>query len=79
MFGKEKMGIRKKAMESMMEEGPAIAIKIKSKAEAPESPEQMEKEGYESFMVTPEEKEMILSMRKQTGGDMGESEEMMEA
>lgn len=57
MFGK-KMDIRKKAIDSMMasEEAPVLMKK-------PKPEEENEKEGYESMLVTPEEKEMILQSR----------------
>lgn len=75
--------LRRKAMESMMKEGPAIAIKIAKKSVmSPESemaeqaePEQMDESGFVSMMVSPEEKKMILEMRK-GGGDQEEEMEM---
>jgi hypothetical protein len=62
-----KSQMRMKAMDKMMKDKPSIAIKIK------ESPDGME-DGMISMPVTPEEKEMILSMRAEKEG----SEEMSE-
>lgn len=74
MYGMDaKKMMRKKAMDSMMKEGPSIAIKIAKKSieeeSAPEEMMQDKEGGLVSMMVSPEEKEMILSMRK---GDKGE-------
>lgn len=71
-----KMMIRKKAMDSMMKEGPAVEYKKKpqpmmdemdlevggDEMEDEQSPEEM---GFVQFMVSPEEKQMILNARKQ--------------
>jgi hypothetical protein len=82
---KNKNSMRKKAMDSMMKEGPAMSFKKKpamgidpeemsdpedlldgGKDEAQE--EQAEQAGYQSFMVSPEEKAMILQMRQKKKG-----------
>lgn len=65
----DKMMIRKKAMDQMMREKPELPIKKK-----PEPMMGQEQEGFESFMVTPEEKEMILEMRKAKGGGAQEED-----
>lgn len=81
MFGKDKKSeMRKKAMDLVMREGPSIAVKI-SRKPAGEMPEEMgmekememegaqdqgdEQQGFVSFMVSPEEKQMTLEHRKQ--------------
>lgn len=80
MFGKDKkMEMRKKAMDLVMREGPSIAVKISRKPSGG-MPEEMgmdqemegmeageekgEEQGFVSFMVSPEEKQMILEHRK---------------
>ena len=67
MFG-NKMSIRKKAMESMMKSESPIAMKKKPMME--EMPEEggAEKEGYEAVMLSPEEKQMIMELRKKAKG-----------
>lgn len=76
-----KMMLRKKAMDSMMKEKPSIPIKKRpvpgmehahegsdaEEASESQGQEDAEKQGYESFMVSPEEKQMILTMRKKMG------------
>lgn len=61
MYG-NKMNLRKKAMDSMMREKPAMEFKKRSSPEMG-GEENGEESGMISMMVTPEEKEMILSMR----------------
>jgi hypothetical protein len=74
----DKMNVRKKAMEQMMREKPEISIKPKDSMESEEMDGiEAEKEGYESFMVSPEEKKMILALREKAGVG-GESEESSE-
>ena len=71
----DKMMMRRKAMEQMMKEEPGISIKIKSKMEDEMPEEEMsedEKGSYVQMMITPEEKAMIMKMRK---GEPMESEE----
>lgn len=70
MHGPNKMMVRKKMMDSMMKEKPMGEFKKPS----PQVEMGSDQEGYESFMVTPEEKDMILSMRKQGSGDHQSSE-----
>jgi len=77
-YGMDKKNmLRKKAMESMMKEGPSIAIKIAKKDMMDEEPEMNEmgmlkgekKEGgFLSMMVSPEEKDMLMMMRKKKMG-----------
>lgn len=79
MMDKKSM-LRKKAMDSMMKEGPSIAIKIAKKSivePQSESMEGQEKEGgLVSMLVSPEEKKMIEEMRN--GGGEEQSPEGME-
>lgn len=72
-----KMALRKKAMDAMMKEAPSMQYKKKAMPQEMQmqEPEQEnesgmenEQEGYEQFMVTPEEKQMILEMRMKKGG-----------
>jgi hypothetical protein len=63
MIGK-KMDVRRKAVESMLEEGPALSIKSKAaRAGEVDDAEKLAQEGYMQMMVSPEEKAMILKMR----------------
>jgi len=75
MFGMDKSKLRLKAMDKMMKEKPEISIAIE-KGEMGEEEMGMDgmKEGYISMPVSPEEKAMILKMRKM-GGMEEESEE----
>lgn len=69
--------MKKKALMSMIKDGMGIKVQIKKgpaeEVMADEGQEEME-EGFEQMMVSPEEKEMILSMRKKSG--MEDSEEV---
>jgi hypothetical protein len=71
----DKMKLRRMAMEKMMSEGPSIVSKMKKKDPMDMDMEDGEKDekGFIQMAVSPEEKEMILSARKEKGG---ESEEM---
>lgn len=76
----DKMMLRKKAMDEMMKEEPGISIKIKSKMEDEMPEEEMsedEKGSYVQMMITPEEKAMILKMRKGEPMEKEDSEEEM--
>ncbi len=65
-----KMNIRKKAMDSMMTDGSApLRRKPAPQVEGEGMSENAEQEGYEQFMVTPEEKQMILDMREGKSGE----------
>lgn len=89
MGGSKKTMLRKKALESMMQGGPSIAVKIEKRMSAPEEAmmgeegegemkeEGMGKEGMESVMLSPEEKEMVMMMRKKKHSmkDMNEGSE----
>ena len=67
--------MRKKAMDSMMKEGPSIMVSVKKKPMMEmKDGEEEGKEGFVSMMVSAEEKAMIEKMRKGEMGD-GESEE----
>lgn len=78
MMQSNKMALRKKAMDSMMREKPAMEFKkrpmpdmegqVEDAAESGEEPGEGE---MVSFMVTPEEKEMILEMRQGKKGMKG--------
>ena len=70
MFGKSNMQSRLKAMDSMMEEGPALKKKP--------APGEESQEGFESMLVSPEEKQMILDMRAKEEGAEGSEEEQKE-
>lgn len=89
MYGESpKMKMRKMAMESMMKGKPSFEIKSKKERMMAEMNNEGDKpsndmlDGEEgagefiSFMVTPEEKAMIMKMRKSGGmsEDMGEEE-----
>jgi hypothetical protein len=80
-----KAKLRMKAMDQMMKDKPSIAIKIKNspemESEEGEMGEMEQPKGMESMPVTPEEKEMIMAMRKKmkmgmSMGEEGEVEEM---
>lgn len=74
-----KMMIRKKAMDMEMKAKPSIPIKkrpqpgmgqeeMNEPGEGTPGEEQDDaQEGYEAFLVSPEEKQMILSMREKMG------------
>lgn len=71
----DKLKLRKKAMDSLLKESDGIKIAKKPKPEELEA----EKYGKVPFLVTAEEKEMILEMRKEKGGaENGEAEEEQE-
>lgn len=82
MFGPSKKNeMRKRAMDSIMKEGPSLAISIMKKSPMEESGEEIEQmgekeggeqQGLESFMVSPEEKQMVLEMRKKHKVGMSE-------
>lgn len=70
----DKMNIRRKAMDSLLKEDSGLKIEKKPKPDAPAE----EKGGKVPFLVTPEEKEMILEMRKEKGGEETSEEEAEE-
>lgn len=84
----DKMKMRKKALESMMSEAPSMEYKkrgmMEDEMEMPEMPGEMDKselkeQSMVQFMVSPEEKKMILEMRSKGGKgepEESESEEM---
>ncbi len=75
----DKMMMRKKAMESMVKEGPSLLIEIQKKR-AMEKDGEEAKEGFVSMMVSEEEKQMIEEMRKEKKGAVEvESEDMEES
>lgn len=77
MYGQDKAKMRMKALESMKKGAPSIELKPKM-PEAPEN-EMMGDEGFVQMQVTPEEKEMIMSMREKGGvASMGEEAEEAE-
>ena len=80
----KKQMLRKKALESMMKDGPSIAIQIKKKSspmemgqesEEPQNEHSMdmaedqensgEPKGYESMMISPEEKKILHVLNTQ--------------
>lgn len=69
--------MRKKAMDSMMKEGPSIMVAIKKKPMMEMEQEDEGKEGFVSMMVSEEEKAMIEKMRASKKGEV-ESEDEME-
>lgn len=70
----DKLNLRKKAMDSLLKESDGIKIAKKPKPEEME----VEKSGRVPFLVTAEEKEMILEMRKEKGGEETSEEEAEE-
>ena len=64
----DKMMMRKKAMESMVKEGPSLLIEIQKKR-AMEQDGEDAKEGFVSMMVSMEEKKMLEEMRKEKKGE----------
>jgi hypothetical protein len=76
-----KMMIRKKAMDMEMRMKPEMPIKKRSAMQVEVEPQEMtsddqQQEGYEAVMLSPEEKQMILAMRKKMG--VGGAEESAE-
>ena len=73
----DKMKLRRMAMEKMMSEGPSIVSKMKKKDPMDMEMEDGEKDekGFIQMAVSPEEKEMILSARKEKGSEDEYSED----
>lgn len=73
-----RMMMRKKAMDMMMKEGPGMKMPMKKPPMAMEmESDEQSGQGFEQMMVTPEEKEMILSMREKSGAEEESSEAEM--
>jgi hypothetical protein len=77
MYGSNKLLMRKKAMDSLMKEKPMVEMK-KRPMEAPAESGEEGEGGFVSFMVSPEEKAMILEMRKEKGGEEASGPESSE-
>jgi hypothetical protein len=67
----DKSMMRKKAMDSLMKEGPSIMVSIKKKNPMMQDKQDdgADQEGMVSMLVTEEEKAMIEDMRKKGGQD----------
>lgn len=67
MYGDSKMKMRMMALDKMRKEKPSVMMK-KAEMEMPEGEgEEMGEEGFVQMMVSPEEKEMLMSIRKKQG------------
>lgn len=78
----DKMKMRRKAMESMMAEGPSIASKMKRPDPMMdmEGDEETDQKGFIQMAVSPKEKEMIMAARKaeKSSPEMDDMDDAME-